>query len=190
MKRGIKIIFLHFHAYPYTNEASIEKAKKIVKLLAKHQGRSKLYLIPFADIQKEILLKTPAKLRVILYRRFMFRIGEAIAKKEGALAIFTGESVGQVASQTLENIRVIEEAVHLPVFRPLISQDKEEIIKKAKEIGTFEISILPHQDCCSRFLPKRPETKAKLEEILKAEKKLGVEKLIKETIKKTSIEKI
>ena len=190
MKRGIRVVFLHFHAYPYTNEASIEKVKKIVKLLSKYQGKSKLCLIPFSEIQEEILRKTPAKSRVILYRRFMLRIAAQICKKEKALAIFTGESVGQVASQTLENIKVIEESVRLPVFRPLIGQDKEEIINKAKEINTFEISILPYQDCCARFLPKHPETRAKLEEVLRAEKRLNIENLIEEAIKKSSVEKI
>ena len=190
MKRGIKVIFVHFHARPFTSEASIEKTKRIVKLLSKYQGRSKLYLVPFAPTQKEILLKTPAKLRVILYRRFMFQIAEKIAEKEKALGIFTGESVGQVASQTLENIKAIEDVVCLPVFRPLISQDKEEIIQKAKEIGTFEISILPHQDCCSRFLPRFPATRAKLNEVAMAEKKLNINKLIKEAIEKSSLVKI
>ena len=190
MKRGVKVIFLHFHAYPYTSKASIEKAKLIVQLLTKYQFDSKLYLVPFADIQKEILLKTPASLRIILYRRMMFRIAQEIAEKERALAIVTGESVGQVASQTLENIKAIEEIVSIPVFRPLIGEDKEEIIKKAKKIGTFEISILPHQDCCARFLPKHPETKAKVREIKMAEKKLNIKKLIKETVKNISIQNI
>lgn len=185
MKRGVKIIFLHFHAYPYTKKASIDKAEKIVKILNKYQYNSKLYLVPFADIQKEILLKTPAKLRVILYRRMMFRIAGEIAKKEKALAIITGESVGQVASQTLENIKVIEEAIDLPVLRPLIGEDKEEIIKKAQEIGTFEVSILPHQDCCVRFLPVHPATKAQLKEVKEAEKELNIQKLIKKAIKDT-----
>jgi len=188
MKRGVKVIFLHFHAYPFASKASIEKAKKIVKILSNYQGKSKLYLIPFADIQKEILMKTQAKLRVVLYRRLMFQIAEEIAKKEGVLGVFTGESIGQVASQTLENIKVIEEATDLPVFRPLISQDKEEIIQKAKEIGTFDVSILPYQDCCSRFLPKHPETKAKLEDIRKAEKKLNIEKLVKTAVKDSSVQ--
>lgn len=183
MKRGIKIIFLHFHAHPYTSKASIEKAKRIVETLNKFQFSSKLYLIPFADIQKEILLKTPAKLRVVLYRRFMLQIAQKIAKKEKALAIATGESVGQVASQTLENIKAIEEVTKLPVLRPLIGLDKEEIIKKAREIGTFEISILPHQDCCARFLPAHPETKAQSKEVKLAEKKLNIQKLIKAAIK-------
>ena len=184
MKRGIKIIFVHFHAHPYTSEASIEKVKKIAGILNKYQGKSKLYLIPFGEIQKEILLKTIPKLRVILYRRFMFKISQEIAVKEKAGAIITGESVGQVASQTLENIRAIEEAVSLPVLRPLITHDKEEIINKAKEINAYSISILPDEDCCSRFLPAHPATKANLEEVKKEEEKLNTNKLIKEAIRK------
>ncbi len=190
MKRGAKAIFVHFHSYPYTNKASIEKISKLIKVLNKFQFNSRLYLVPFSFIQKQILLKTPAKLRIILYRRFMFRITQEIAKKERALAIVSGESLGQVASQTLENIKVIEEAVSLPIFRPLISEDKEDIIRKAKEINTFEISILPHQDCCARFLPKHPETRAALEEVERAEKKLDIEKLNEQALKKTVFQRI
>ncbi len=178
LKRGVAIIFLHFHAYPYTNKASIEKVQKIVKVLDKFQQGSKLYLAPFAGIQKEILLKTPAKLRVILYRRMMFRIAQEVAKKEKCLAVVTGESIGQVASQTLENIKVIEQVTDLPILRPLLGQDKQEIIKMARQINTFEISILPDQDCCVRFLPKHPTTKANLKEVERAEKNIDIKKLI------------
>lgn len=188
MKRGIKISFLHFSAYPYTNKASIEKVKKIIKILGKFQSKSKLYIVPFSNIQKKILLKTPASLRIILYRRMMLRIAQEIAKKEKALVLVTGESVGQVASQTLENIRVIEEVSAIPVLRPVIGQDKEEIIQMAKKIGTFNTSILPDQDCCSRFLPKHPETRARLKEVKKAEEKIDCEKLIQEAIKQTTLQ--
>lgn len=190
MKRGVKIIFVHFHAFPYTSRASIEKAENLVKTLNKYQFNSRLYLIPFAEIQKEILLKTPAKLRVVLYRRFMLRIAQEIAKREKALAIVTGESVGQVASQTLENIRVIEEVTDLPVLRPLIGQDKQEIINQAKAINTFDISILPHQDCCSRFLPLHPATKVKIEEIRKAESKLDCQKLVQKAVVDAQVKKL
>ena len=187
MKRGVKIIFLHFHAYPYTQKASIEKVEKLVKVLNKFHSQSKLYLVPFANIQKEILIKTPSSLRVILYRRMMFRIAKEVAKKEKALALVTGESIGQVASQTLENIRTIEESVDILVLRPLISDDKQEIIEKAEEIGTFNISIIPHEDCCTRFLPKHPETKSKIEMVKRAEEKLDFQNLIKKTIKDINI---
>lgn len=188
MQRGIKIIFLHFTSFPFTEQASIEKVKKIVKILNKFQFRSKLYLIPFLNIQKEILLKTKAKLRVVLYRRFMFKIAEVLAEKEKIKALITGESVGQVASQTLENIGVIQETIKSLVLRPLIGMDKEDIIKKGKEIGTFDVSILPAQDCCQRFLPKHPETRANLKEVKEEEKKLDVKGLIKEAIKKVKVE--
>ena len=190
IKRGVKAIFLHFHAYPYTDEASLEKTRKLMEILNKFQFSSSLYLVPFADIQKQILLKAPDRLRVILYRRFMLRIAELIAQKEGALAIVSGESVGQVASQTLENIKAVADVASLPVLRPLIGYDKEEIIKKAKEIGTFDVSILPEQDCCARFLPKYPATKADLGEVELAEKKLDIKQLIEWAVKNTSCEHI
>jgi len=189
MKRGLKMCFLHFHAFPYTTKSSIDKVKEIAGLLSKYQPETKLYLIPFAEIQKEILLKTPPKLRVVLYRRLMFRIAQKLAEKEKAKVILTGENLGQVASQTLENMHVIEKAVNMLVLRPLVGMDKSEIIEKAKRIGTYEISILPHEDCCSRFIPKHPETKADLKEAEKAEKNLDIEEMIRESIKKSVIEK-
>lgn len=187
IKRGLKVVFLHFHAYPYTNKSSIEKVNQIVNILKEYQPNSRLYLVPFGEIQKNILLNTPASLRVILYRRFMVRIAKEVAKKEKAKAIVTGENLGQVASQTIENISVVEEAVNLPILRPLIGFDKQEIIKKAKEIDTFDISILPDQDCCSRFLPQHPSTKADLKEIKNAEKKLNIKSLIKEALKRREV---
>ena len=188
LKRGISLDFIHFHAQPYTNKASIEKVIELIKVLKKFQPIVKLYLVPFGEAQQEILLKTPDKLRVILYRRLMVRIAERIAQKEKAKALITGDSIGQVASQTLENLGVVQKAVNLPIIKPLACLDKEEIIQKAKEIGTYEISILPHQDCCARFLPKHPETKADLEKVKKAEKKLNIKKLIEGALKNTKIE--
>ena len=190
LKRGIQTVFVHFHAYPYANKQSIEKVEKIVKIFKQYQNIAKLYLVPFADIQKQILIYTPANLRIILYRRMMLRIAERIAQKEKALSLITGESLGQVASQTLENIKTIEDSVDILILRPLIGMDKEEIINKAKEIGTYKLSILPDQDCCSRFLPKNPKTKAKIKEVRIAEEKLNIIKLISETIKTTTIKKV
>ncbi len=187
MKRGIKVIFVHFHAHPYTSKDSIEKVKRMVSMLSQYQFGAKLYLVPFADIQKQVMLNTEAKLRVLIYRRFMLRIAQEIAAREKAQVFITGESVGQVASQTLENIRVVEGAVELPILRPLICQDKEEIIRKAKEINTFEISILPHEDCCVRFLPKHPETRANPEEVEKEEEKLDINGMIEAALKGTSM---
>jgi thiamine biosynthesis protein ThiI len=190
LKRGMKTIFVHFHAMPFTDKASIDKVKRLVKILNKFQFGSKIYLVPFSDIQEEILLKAPAKFRVILYRRFMLYIAEQIAKKAKAKALITGDSLGQVASQTLENIGVINEAVGSLILRPLIGQDKEEIIKTAKQIGTFDISILPHQDCCARFLPSKPETKANLKEVKLVEKKINIKKFVSKALEKTKVFKI
>ena len=190
MKRGVEIVFCHFHAMPYVSKESVDKVKQLAELLTKYQGKAKLYLVPFGDIQKEILLKTKPDYRVVLYRRFMFRISEEIAKEEKAKALVTGESIGQVASQTIENISVISEITDLPILRPLIAQDKEEIIKKAKEIGTYELSIMPHQDCCARFLPKHPATKADLMKVKAEEANLDVKKLIEQAIKNTEIAQI
>jgi len=187
IKRGVKVGFVHFHAHPYTDKASIDKVKSIIKILNKFQFNSRLYLVPFADIQKQILLKTSSKLRVVLYRRFMLRIAEEIAKKEKALALVTGDSIGQVASQTLGNIYVISKSTSLPVLRPLIGFDKEEIINLAKKIKTFDTSILPHQDCCVRFLPKHPETKANSRKVELEEKKLDVKKMVAKAVKDSKL---
>lgn len=179
MKRGCSVIFVHFHSYPYQSKTSQEKAGDIVDVLSHYQNSSNIYLIPFGDIQKEIVLNAPAKYRVVLYRRMMLRIAEVIAGKEKALALVTGDSLGQVASQTLENMTTIEDAVRLPVFRPLIGMDKIEIIDKAKAIGTYEISILPDQDCCQLFIPKNPSTRTRVAEIEKVERSIDIDKLIK-----------
>ena len=183
-KRGAEVIFLHFHSFPQTDKASQEKTKEVIRKLSVYQTKTKLYLVPFLNIQKEVLLKAPADLRVIFYRRLMFKIAEKIAKKEKVLALLTGENLGQVASQTLENLGVIEKGISLPVFRPLIGFDKEEIISRAKEIGTYQISILPHQDCCSLFIPRHPATKASLFEVEAIEKKLKIKKLLNSAYKK------
>lgn len=174
MKRGAHAVLLHFHSVPYTSRASIDKVKEVMEILKKFQPRMTLFLCQFAPIQKEIMLKTEPKFRVILYRRFMFRIAEALAQRERAHAIVTGESLGQVASQTLENMEVIENVTQMPVLRPLIGFDKQEIVDRAREIGTYEISIQPDQDCCSVFLPRHPATRARLRDVEKAEEALDV----------------
>ena len=178
MKRGCSVLFVHFHSYPYLSKMSQEKVGDIAEILNQYQRSSKLFLIPFGDIQKEIVLQAPAKYRVVLYRRMMVRITEAIAKREKALALVTGESLGQVASQTLENITSIENAATLPVLRPLIGMDKGEIIGQAMAIGTYDISIIPDQDCCQLFIPKNPAVRTTIEEIERAEKVLDIPKLI------------
>lgn len=182
MKRGAGVTFVHFHSMPYTTRASIDKVHELIQALNSFQYRAKLFLIELAPIQKEIMAETPARYRVIFYRRFMFRITEAVARRERAHAVVTGESLGQVASQTLENMDVIESVTTIPILRPLIGMDKQEIIDVARDIGTYEISILPDQDCCSLFLPERPATKARLADVAEAEEVLNVEGLVKEAL--------
>ena len=173
-KRGCIPVFVHFHSFPYTNKESQEKAKQIVQLLCHYALQAKIYLVPFAEVQRHIMVDTPLDTRVILYRRYMLRLAEQIARREKARVLVTGDSVGQVASQTIENIDVISRAVSMPILRPLIGDDKIEIIEIARQIGTYEISIQPDQDCCSLFVPKHPETKANLAEIEKSETPLNV----------------
>jgi len=189
MKRGCKVVFVHFHSFPYTGIESIEKVKNIVKILNKFQFKSKIYLIPFLNIQREIFVKTVEfeRYRIIIYRRFMLRIAEKICEYENAYAIVTGDDIGQVASQTLENIKTINSVCSFPVFRPLIGFDKEEIINKAKEIGTYQISILPHCDTCTIFMPKYPATKSNSKIIEKIEKNFDIDKMVEDAIKKAEI---
>ena len=190
MKRGAAVTFVHFHSVPLTTEESIEKVKQITTVLSHYQSRIHLYLVALTPIQKEIMVKTKEKYRIILYRRFMFRIAEIIARKEKARALVTGESLGQVASQTLDNIAAIEAVSSMPILRPLIGLDKLEIINLAKDYGTYDISILPDQDCCSLFLPKSPATKAKKQFIEAEEENLAVDNLVQDAIDSIEIIKI
>jgi tRNA uracil 4-sulfurtransferase len=146
MKRGCAVTFVHFHSYPVLSRASIDKAKQLVDLLTRYQHHSRLYLVPFGDLQQQVLLGAPGPMRVVIYRRLMMRIAEQIARRRGAQALVTGEVVGQVASQTLENLAVIGSVATLPVFRPLIGMDKEEITAEAQRLGTYPISIIPDED--------------------------------------------
>jgi thiamine biosynthesis protein ThiI len=187
MKRGCKVVFVHFHSYPLLSKVSVEKTKKLVEILSQYQGKSKLYSIPFAEIQGRIKALAPEKLRIVLYRRFMFKIAEEIAKKEGAKALVTGESLAQVSSQTLDNILAIEEAASLPILRPLIAMDKSEIIEIAKRIKTYDISIIPQDDCCTLFVPKHPTTRAKVEIVKEIEKNLKLKDFIKKAIEEAEI---
>lgn len=189
-KRGAENVWLHFHSFPLVSRASIEKVKELAKFFLSYQPHLKIYFLPFAKAQMEIKTKTPAKYRILLYRRLMLKIAEEIAKKENCQAIVTGESLGQVSSQTLPNIGLIEDGIKIPVFRPLIGMDKEEIIDLAKEIKTYSISIKPQEDCCTLFTPKHPTAKGKLEIIKKLEKELKIREMIKETLEKMEIEEI
>src|ERR1041385_5461854 len=165
MRRGASVDFLHFHSFPHTTSASIEKTKETVEALLLYRGGARLTLVPFADLQRRIVASCPSPYRILLYRRFMMRAGEAIARRDGALALVTGDSLGQVASQTLENMAAIEDAGTLPVLRPLIGMDKLEIVREAERIGTFSISIKPHDDCCGFLMPRNPATRATAEEL-------------------------
>ena len=178
MKRGGRVVFVHFHSVPYLPPTSQAKARALVERLTEWQYTSRLHLVPFGEIQREVVLSVPPPLRVVVYRRLMLRIAEALAGRSGALALTTGESLGQVASQTLENIACIDAAATLPVLRPLIGMDKLEITAQAQRLGTFDISIEPDADCCTLFTPRHPSTRATPDEIAAAESKLDLPRLV------------
>ena len=182
MKRGCRALFTHFHSYPLVDRSSIEKAMELTGHLTQHQFASSLSLVPLGEIQKQIIVSTPPAYRVILYRRFMVRITEVLARLQGAKAIVTGESCGQVSSQTLDNIAVIDAVADMPILRPLIGLNKEEIVNMSRNIGTFPISIQPDQDCCSLFVPKHPETHSRLETVVKLEAGLAVDELVEAAV--------
>ncbi|HET9296399.1 MAG TPA: tRNA 4-thiouridine(8) synthase ThiI, partial [Candidatus Binatia bacterium] len=179
MQRGCRLIFVHFHSAPYLDQTSQQKVRQLVTELTRCQFQSRLYLIPFGEIQRQIVAAVARPLRVILYRRMMLRIAEQVARREKCQALITGESLAQVASQTLENIAVIQQAAELPVLRPLVGMDKQEIIDQARRIGTYEISSIPDQDCCQLFVPKHPATRARLGDVQEDENRLDIENLIR-----------
>ena len=188
-RRGLYLEAVHFHSFPFTSDKSKEKVIDLAKILSRHTGKIRIHMVNLLEIQKEISEKCPEELMTILSRRFMMSIAERIALEEECNSLVTGESIGQVASQTAEGLLATNNAVEtLPVLRPLIAYDKEDIIKLAKEIDTFETSIIPEEDCCTVFLPKRPATKPRLEKILKAEELLDKEALIKKAIEVKEIE--
>lgn len=177
-KRGVEINAVHYHSFPYTSEAAKQKVIDLAKLVSEYAGRIRLNVVSFTDIQMQIYEKCPHEMLVIIMRRFMMRIAQRLAEKHGAQAIVTGESIGQVASQTMESIFVTNSVTTMPVFRPLIGMDKLDIIDIATKIGTYETSILPFEDCCTVFVPKHPVTRPKLEKIAEAESVLDVEALV------------
>lgn len=179
MQRGCRLIFVHFHSVPFQDKTSQDKVRQLVTRLTRHQFASRLHLVPFGEIQRRIVAAVARPLRVVLYRRMMLRIAEAIARKEKGKALVTGESLGQVASQTLDNMAIIQQAARLPILRPLVGMDKQEIIDQARRIGTFEISTIPDQDCCQLFVPKHPATKARLAEVEADETKFDVKELLR-----------
>jgi thiamine biosynthesis protein ThiI len=180
--RGMYVEAVHFHSYPYTSERAFEKVKDLAGILTDYCGRIRMFSVNLLPIQEQIVQNCPEEETTILVRRFMMRIAEAIAKREGDLMLITGESLGQVASQTAASLVVTDASVSLPVMRPLIAMDKTQIMDIARDIGTFETSILPYEDCCTVFLPKHPVTQPKLERIEQSESRLEVEKLVQAAV--------
>ena len=181
-RRGIHLIPVHFFSFPYTSQQAKEKVLELANILTAYCGRLTVEIVPFTHIQEEIRDKCPEEYFTLLMRRFMMRISEKIADMNGCKALVTGENLGQVASQTMEALRVTEEPLSLPVLRPLIGMDKRDIVLMANQIGTFETSILPYEDCCTVFTPRHPRTKPKLEDVMEVEKALDVEALEKEAM--------
>ncbi len=179
MKRGAEVELLHFHGQPFTDPSSIRQASELAEILTGYHLHTTMHLVPLADAQREIVTHAPSDLRVVLYRRTMMRIATELAREVGAKALVTGDSLGQVASQTLENLSVVEEAVEgIPVFRPLIGMDKQEIIDEAISLGTYDISTRSYQDCCVLFEPRSPATKARLQDVVAAEAELDMDALV------------
>ncbi len=186
-KRGMLIEAVHFHSYPYTSQRAQEKVEGLARIIAQYCGRFKMNVINLLPIQEQIVENCPEEETTILVRRFMMRIAEKVAQKSDCTMLITGENLGQVASQTAEALVVTDATVKMPVMRPLIALDKVDIIQKAKDIGTFETSIMPYEDCCTVFLPKHPATKPKLEKILESESKLDVDALVEAAVEKMEI---
>ena len=182
-KRGMTIEALHFHSYPYTNRQAREKVEELAHILAGYTGGLELHVVSVTHIQEAIHKYCPAEMMITLLRRFMMRIAERLCRQTGAQCIVTGESLGQVASQTIEGMTSSGSVVHeLPILRPLVGFDKTEIVERAREIGTFETSILPYEDCCTVFLPKHPLIRPDLAKVAEQEKKLDVEALVAEAL--------
>ncbi len=178
MRRGCRVLFVHFHSYPILSRASQEKVRELVRLLTTYQLHSRLLLVPFGEIQQRVVLSVAPPLRVVIYRRLMMRIAEAVARAHKAHALTTGEVVGQVASQTLENMTQINDVVRMPVLRPLVGMDKDEISAEAQRLRTYPISIIPDQDCCTLFTPRHPATRARRSDVERAEAGLDIEAIV------------
>ncbi|MFP5379234.1 MAG: tRNA uracil 4-sulfurtransferase ThiI [Vicinamibacteria bacterium] len=189
MKRGCRATFIHFHGYPFVTLTSQEKARDLVRVLTRYQLRSALHLVPFGELQRQVTVSVPGPMRVVVYRRLMLRIAEAIARQHSARALVTGEVVGQVASQTLENMTAIAQATPMEILRPLVGMDKEEITAEAHRIGTYPISIVPDEDCCTLFTPRHPLTRARLVDVLAAEAALPIDEMVRSAVDRTVIER-
>ena len=181
-KRGVELCCVHYHSFPYTSERAREKVLELARLLSEYCGKMRVHVVPFTEIQMQIHAKCPENYTTLIMRRFMMRIAEKVARQENSEALITGESVGQVASQTMTALGTTDMVVNMPVFRPLIGFDKEEIIAVSEKIGTFETSSLPYEDCCTVFTPRHPATHPKMEKILEGESKLDIDGLIDEAM--------
>jgi thiamine biosynthesis protein ThiI len=188
LRRGCRVQFVHFHSYPILSRASQEKARELARSLARFQFDSKLFLVPFGEIQQRVVLAVAPPLRVVIYRRLMIRIAERIARRQRSQGLVTGDVVGQVASQTLENMTIIGEVAALPLFRPLIGMDKDEITAEAQRLGTYPISIIPDQDCCTLFTPRHPATRARRDDVDRAEANLPIDEIVAQAADAAAVE--
>ncbi len=188
MRRGCLVLLIHFHSYPILSRASQEKVREIAALLTTYQQRSRLILVPFGDLQQQVVLAVPAELRVVIYRRLMMRIAERLARTWHARALVTGEVIGQVSSQTIENMTNIAEATTLEILRPLVGMDKDEITAQAQTLGTLPISNIPDQDCCQLFTPRHPATRVKHDQVGRAEAQLPIEEMVERAVLASAVE--
>lgn len=186
-KRGVSLEAIHFFSYPYTSDRAKDKVMKLAKIIGGYMGGIKVHIVPFTEIQLQIRDKCPEEHLTLVMRRFMMQIAQRIAEKRRCTALVTGESIGQVASQTMSALAVTDDAVTMPVFRPLIGMDKEEIVEISRKIDTFETSILPYEDCCTVFTPKHPSTKPRLNKVVASQNLLDCERLINEAVEGTVI---
>ena len=186
-KRGVELCCVHYHSFPYTSERAKEKVLELARILSEYCGKMRVYIVPFTEIKMQIHEKCPENFTTLIMRRYMMRIAEILARKDGAQALITGESIGQVASQTMEALVCTDEVVSMPVFRPCVGMDKSEIIERAEKIGTMETSSLPYEDCCTVFTPKHPATHPRKELVRRAEEKLDGQALIDAAIEGTEI---
>ena len=186
-KRGVELCCVHYHSFPYTSERAREKVLELARILSEYCGKMNVYVVPFTEIQLQIHEKCPENFTTLIMRRYMMRIAEILARKDGAQALITGESIGQVASQTMEALGCTDEVVNMPIFRPCVDMDKSEIIERAEKIGTMETSSLPYEDCCTVFTPKHPATHPRKELVRRAEEKLDSDALIAAAIDGTEL---
>ncbi len=188
MRRGCTVSFVHFHSYPILSRASQEKVREIVTLLTQYQQHARVAMVAFGELQQQVVLAVPPQYRVVIYRRLMLRIAEQLARRWKSRALVTGDVVGQVASQTLENMTVIADACSLEILRPLVGMDKDEISNEAEAIGTLTISNIPDQDCCTLFTPRNPATRARLADVLRAEAALPIDEMVAGAVAAATIE--